>query len=500
MRNVLSVAIAGLLLSACVAPLTTTSPRSGDSVASPLPEGQGRATITIHWPDGVRQVQAIPYDASLARVSVFEASGNLLASASVARASGQVESTIGLDLAPGSGRYVQVELDSPSVTRIATGRSLDFAVRRNQSVTVPVVPEPVIKTLVGPISAFSISGGTTASRGFARIYSVSVAPDGTAYFADLSDHAIRAIAPDGGQRVVVGQVTDTATESQGIAATLVSDAAEEGGLAVQATARIPHGVYASTNGDLFVADTLPANPGVRIRLVPATSGARFGLLREAGHIYTLRKSMGAYAAAGMVQDVDGSLLYTEQAKHEVWRLTQDGSASLYVGNASGSIADGTVPEEASLNAPWGLALDPLGNLAISEWKGGRVRMLCRTAGTYFGVPMEAGRVYTIMDGLAIKAQFALTSTPAPRQLAFDRKGDLFFIDPLSSSVYRISRSDRTVSRIAGGSQTLTNSLLVGDEGVATSASFQVPVGLAIDHRNRLYVGDTNNGRIRWLFL
>ncbi|HEY9854930.1 MAG TPA: hypothetical protein V6D05_04270 [Stenomitos sp.] len=499
MKRFLSLTVGGLLLSACMAPVRTATPVPAVPAMAPIAEGIGRVSVSIHWPARNRQVQLIPFDASMARIEVFDASGSLQASASVSQASGQVQSSVEFDLPVGSSHYVQVDLDAPTVTRIAAGRSQDFAVRRNQVVSVPVVLEPIIKTFFGPISAYSISGGTTASRGFARIYGVSVGPDGTVYFPDFSDNGVRAVGPDGVERVVVGQVTDTATESQGTAATVASDTSEEGGLASQATARIPHGVLAAKNGDLFVADTLLTSPGVRIRLIPATTGARFGSQREAGHIYTLRKGLGSFAAVGMLQDQDGALLYTEQAKNEIWRLAPDGSASLFVGNATGSIGDGTLQADASLTGPWGLAMDALGNLVISEWRGFRIRMLCRASGTYFGLPMEAGRLYTIMDSVAVRDQYAMSVTPTPRQMAFDRRGDLYFVENLSNSVYRVAHTDGSVTRVAGGTQTITNSLQVGDDGVATSASFQLPMGLAIDGQNRLYVGDTNNGRIRWLF-
>lgn len=499
MKRVLGLALLGTLVTACLAPVRTAAPIATVPVEPAIAEGQGRLSIAIRWPERGREVQAIPFDASVARVEIREASGSLLATASASPAPGQATTTLAIDLPAGSGRYVQVEVDSPEVARVAVGRSLDFAVRRNQVVSVPVSVEPVVKTRLGPITAYSISGGTTPSRGFTRFYSVAVGPDGTVYAPDFSDHGLRAIAPDGTPQVVVGQVTDTATESKGVAATTTTDASEEGGLASQATLRLPHGVHVGANGDLFVADTLLPSPGARIRLVPATSGIRFGAMREAGRIYTLRRSLSSFAGTGMLQQADGSLLYTEHFKHEVWRLAPDGSASIFVGNPLGSLADGTEQASASLNGPWGLAEDRVGNLAISEWKGFRIRMVCRTSGTYFGKPMEAGRLYTVLDGVALKAQFAISVTPTPRQMAFGPAGDLYFVENQSNSVYRMARTDGSVTRVAGGTQTLPDSLAVGDEGTAASASFQLPMGLALDRRNRLYVGDTNNGRIRWIF-
>lgn len=489
-----------LMLVGCALPRPATLP-AAPMGASALLEGYGRAAVQVRWPEH-RTAQAIPYDAMTARLTAYDASGSFLASASIRREDSPSLGQGALDLPIGSGRWIKVELDSQTDTAIASGSSEAFAVARNQTVPVSVTMAPVVRTRFGPINAFSKSGGTTPSPGLGSIWSLAMGPDDTLYVADFSNHAVRAVAPNGEARVVVGQVTDTATQSQGVASTVSPDNSGDGGPARDATLRRPHGVYAAPNGDLFIADALVTSSQMRIRFVPAASGERFGAPREAGHIYTLHTLAGSFAAAGMVMDTDGALLFTQsyKAAHEIMRLTTAGTASLLIGGGA-STADGALPASASLVAPWGLALDPLGNLLFGEYQGARVRMLCRVPGRYYGMPteMQPGRVYTVMDGASLKSQLGLELLPYPRQLALDRQGNLYLAENMSHSVFRIDRLTGAPSRVAGGLETSTT-VPLGDGGLAASASLNLPHGLAIDSRNRLFIGDTSNGRVRWLHL
>lgn len=490
-----------VLLAGCTAPVRLVAPRAPLATVN-LADGFGHAQVSVRWPDAPRQVQAIPQAASLAYLEILDASQSLVASASVQRAQGVAQSSLSLDLPVGLGYAVTVRLDAPPVSGIAAGRSLAFEVRRNQIVTVPITVEPVIKTFFGPLTAFNANGGTTSAPGFARPWSVAVGGDDTVYYADFSSHAIRAVSQDGAMRVVVGQVTDTSTQSQGIASTVSPDNSGDEGPATSATCRMPHGVYVAPNGDLYFADTLTTSPAnIRLRMVPASSGERFGRFREAGYVYTLRTIPSVFGAAGMVQDRDGSLLFSEQGANAIWRLSADGATSIFMGDATGSTANGLAPAEVSLLTPWGLTLDERGNLFFSEYNGSRVRMLCRESGTYFGLEMTSGRVYTIFDGPQVQAALNLTRAPKPRQIAVDRSGNCYVVDNefANNAVYRVDRAGR-VSMLAGGTKTPNNSLVVGDEGLPASASFNLPTGLAIDSRHRLYVGDTYNGRIRWIHL
>lgn len=507
-----------LMLAGCAAPAPLSlSPGRSDAPAAVRPVAavepatdHGTAQLTILWPTAPRSVQAIPYRTSRLMLSVFDASMSLVASASLVRQAGEASVSASLELPVASGLTLEAVADTPEASRVAVGTSNAFGIRRNAATEVSVTVLPVVRTLMGPGDGkVSGDGGPASQAGLKMAYSLAVGPDGTVYAADLSNHVLRSITPDGLAHTVIG----SASAGVGIQSTVSPDNSGEGGLPGQATARSPYGVMVSPTNDLFFADAL-TNDAQRIRMVPGSSGTRFGKAMEAGHIYTVVQAAttSTNLGAGMVLDADGSLIYTGQYNKRIYRLAPDGTASVLVGNPAGGTADGTAPDQFALTAPWGLVRDAANNLIFGEWSGARLRMLCRTPGSYFGKAMEAGKVYTIMDGtdpnlasvFTIRKNTGLDAVqlPYPRQLALDRAEDLYFADNLGCSVYKVARATGLVTRVAGGRQapagtagSLTGAQ-VGDEGAPLAATFNLPMALAIDAWQRLIVGDVSNYRLR----
>lgn len=73
----------------------------------------------------------------------------------------------------------------------------------------------------------------------------------------------------------------------------------------------------------------------------------------------------------------------------------------------------------------------------------------------------------------------------PGRMAADAQGSIYFPDPDSGLVFKVDRSVRTVvagNGIAGYS---------GDNGLATSASLNNPLGVAVDPAGNLYIADNS---------
>src|SRR5262245_39656082 len=66
------------------------------------------------------------------------------------------------------------------------------------------------------------------------------------------------------------------------------------------------------------------------------------------------------------------------------------------GNGQGGFAgDGRRAVRASLWNPQGVAVDGAGNLVIADTRNQRIRVVALRAGTFYGRPMAAGRIYTV---------------------------------------------------------------------------------------------------------
>ena len=84
---------------------------------------------------------------------------------------------------------------------------------------------------------------------------------------------------------------------------------------------------------------------------------------------------------------------------------------------------------------------------------------------------------------------ALIETPAGT--AVDSLGNLYFADPANHRVRKIS-VDGTITTVAG----FGVAGFAGEQGPATAALLNSPMGVAVNSDNTLFIADTGNGRVR----
>lgn len=135
--------------------------------------------------------------------------------------------------------------------------------------------------------------------------------------------------------------------------------------------------------------------------------------------------------------------------------------------------DGTA-QSASFTFPHAVAADASGQLHVADFgNGGRTRLIA------------GGLVFTREDdGIAF---------PHPADEAVDDAGHRFVADRYGNRILRIAPGG-AVTVLAGTGQP-------GDtDGAAASASFSLPMGLALDGHGALLVADTGNRKIRRITL
>src|SRR5262249_60124149 len=72
---------------------------------------------------------------------------------------------------------------------------------------------------------------------------------------------------------------------------------------------------------------------------------------------------------------------------DIYTVAGDGRA--------GFSGDGGPAAKAKVNQPFGALADGAGNLVLADTLNGRVRVVAARDGTFYGVPMKAGDIYTI---------------------------------------------------------------------------------------------------------
>lgn len=148
-------------------------------------------------------------------------------------------------------------------------------------------------------------------------------------------------------------------------------------------------------------------------------------------------------------------------------------------------AIGQLAARARLTSPAGVAVDPGGALYIADTGAHRIYRL--DAGGRLELVAGTGkRGFSGDGGPALRGAIA-----APRDLAFDRQGNLYFTDSYNHRVRRVS-AEGVITTVAGTGRAGYS----GDGGPAIQAALNNPQGVAVDRGGSVLVADTFNHVIR----
>jgi sugar lactone lactonase YvrE len=149
--------------------------------------------------------------------------------------------------------------------------------------------------------------------------------------------------------------------------------------------------------------------------------------------------------------------------------------------AGGGVGDGTVPADACLLAPEGLATDVRGALYIADTGNSRVRKLDRRADGVLAIETIAGNGFAGFAGaLATALQTGLSS---PRAVAVAADGDVFLSEQLGDAGM-IRRLDQS-----------TGLLTVFINAAGLTRRLRRPAGLAVGPTKSLWVADEGSGEV-----
>ncbi len=180
--------------------------------------------------------------------------------------------------------------------------------------------------------------------------------------------------------------------------------------------------------------------------------------------------------------------------------------STFAGTTAGYTGDGAVSTAAQLSGPRQIAFDSNGNLYFADTGNHVIRVLCKVTGTYFGLSMNSGNVYTVAGSTAGLSGDGggprLAQLSSPEGVAFDSSGNLYIADTGNHRIRVISKTGGTlfgfVGMAADNIYTLVGSTagLSGDAGAAFPAQLSSPKGVAFDSAGNFYIADSGNHRIR----
>jgi DNA-binding beta-propeller fold protein YncE len=300
---------------------------------------------------------------------------------------------------------------------------------------------------------------------------------GNLFFSDTFNHRIRRV--DGN-----GVITT-------IAGTGAAGYSGDGGPAIAAAFNEPYGIAVDRSGTVYVAD----RHNHRVRRIDGVSGRVTTLAGNGSAGFA--GDGGPAALAGLAEPnglgldpAETRLFIADVADHRV----------RVVDLAAGTIATFAGTGEAAHSGDGGPARSAaiFGARAVRVAADGRVYNLERQGSTLRAVDPETGTITTIAGtgargyagdgGPAKDAVF-----DAPKELALDPQGDILVVDTENHAVRRIDRATQLVETIAGGRKGPE-----GDGGPATAAGLGRPHGAVVGLDGAIYIGDTENHRIRKL--
>ncbi len=184
-------------------------------------------------------------------------------------------------------------------------------------------------------------------------------------------------------------------------------------------------------------------------------------------------------------DRQGNLYIADTGNNRIRKIDAHGTIQTVAGNGTaGFSGDGGPATEASLDGPFGVAIDPAGNLYIADTNNHRIREV----DTKGAIHTVAGSDTFGFGGDGGPATSAILS--GPEAVALDSIGNMYVADGGNNRV-RIVRTDGVISTVAGNGASGYN----GDGQPAVEARLSVR-GIAVDSKGNLYIADEENSRIR----
>jgi sugar lactone lactonase YvrE len=184
---------------------------------------------------------------------------------------------------------------------------------------------------------------------------------------------------------------------------------------------------------------------------------------------------------GMVVDQAGNTYVADSTNNTIRKITPAGLVSTFVGTAGVTGSNDGVGAAASFHSPNAIAIDGNGNLYVTDNGNYTIRKITPTGSVTTIAGTAGGQGSANGTGVVVGFQ-------GPCGIATDIAGNVYVTD--GNAIREITPAG-VVSTFAGTVGTTGSA-----DGSGSSASFNLPVGIAIDNQDNIYVSDTGNNTIR----
>jgi sugar lactone lactonase YvrE len=342
---------------------------------------------------------------------------------------------------------------------VAVDAASNTYVADSQNCTIrKVAPTGATTTLAGSAGNLGAVDDSGASARFTYPQGIAVDNAGTVYVADTGNSTIRQITP-------AGVVTTLA----GSAGTIGSS----NGIGTSARFNLPAALAVDAAGTLYVADTDNSTIRMLTRLgtnwvVTTLAGTPNANANQDGTNANAR----FYQPTGIAVDTNRNLYVADTGNGLVRKITPVGT-------------NWVTTTLATTSFPGGIAVDMGANLYVANSANNTLQVL-RPSGTNWLAGALAGSA-----GVAGSADGTNTARfNYPRGVAVASNSLLSVADSLNNTIRQVTAAGvvSTLAGTAGGPGT--------NDGLQSQASFNAPLGLAVDAGGTIYVADSQNDIIR----
>ena len=338
----------------------------------------------------------------------------------------------------------------------------------------------IISTIAGDgNSGLSGDGGPATSARISASFGVAIDSKDNIYIAEGSGHKIRKID------AITGIITTIAGNGgKGFSG--------DGGPAISAKLDVPTGLAFDAEDNLYIA----SQGNDRIRKITASdgiittiTGGVSGFSGDGGPAVSGR----LHNPRGVKLDKNGNIYISDLSNHRIRKINAiTGIITTIAGSTRGYFGEGVESLSGQLDSPSNTYIDDSGNVYVADTDNHRIRKLTpyTPVNTDYIISTVAGNGTAGFSGDNMAAISA--SLNSPYSVDLDDQGNLYILDSDNHRVRKMDRTTGIITTIAGNGVAGYS----GDGGLATSASLDTPVDMALDEDGNIYISDRRNHRIR----
>ena len=318
----------------------------------------------------------------------------------------------------------------------------------------------VVTTWAGS-GQYGYTDGAKTSARFRYPRDVVVLKDGTMFVLDSSNYRIRRISQAGQVSTFVGSGFSVPSDGTGTKASI--------GYSYGFDFSEKEGVFYLADSNYHIIRRITMTGQIT---TVAGKSKSWGTTNAQGSSARFNRPYGVNVTK------PGTIFISDENNHRIRRMMPGGQVSTFAGNSIGS-NDGK-GTGARFYRPHGITSDPNGILYVSDYQNHRIRRITPD-GTVITL---AGWSNGFANGSGTAARFYY-----PEAIEFSPGGFLVVADRSNHRIRKVTVTGVVTTMAGSGSSGFQN-------GTGTATRFNYPQGLGIDKNGLIYIGDTNNHRIR----